>query len=236
MNAQRNEDTEVIDLGLIDYNQAWDYQTKLFEHTLSIKKTNRDLAEEKQQFTKNYLLFCEHPLVITLGKSGAASNLLASPEQMQALGASFVHTNRGGDITCHGPGQLVVYPILDLENFFTDISRYMRSLEEAVIRTLASYGISAGRLKGLTGVWLSGIKPRKICAMGVKSSRWVTMHGLALNVNNDLRLFDLIIPCGISDKDVTSMKKETGQEFSLPEIKDRLKKNIGDIFNLHFIN
>ncbi|MBL7852328.1 MAG: lipoyl(octanoyl) transferase LipB [Cyclobacteriaceae bacterium] len=232
MNARRNAATHVVDLGLMEYTQAWDYQTGLFQSILDIKKKNRDLPESEQLLTPNYLLLCEHPPVVTLGKSGDRNNLLATPEQLSAMGASYVPTNRGGDITFHGPGQLVVYPVIDLENFFTDITRYMRSLEEAVIRMLDSYGIKSGRLAGLTGVWLTDGKPRKICAMGVKSSRWVTMHGLALNVNVDLAFFDLIIPCGINDKAVTSMKQETGLSYDLKEVKQRLTDSLMTVFEM----
>ncbi|MBL7848013.1 MAG: lipoyl(octanoyl) transferase LipB [Cyclobacteriaceae bacterium] len=235
MNTRRTAETQVIDLGLIDYTAAWNYQTELFNGNLAIKKANRDRPEDDQLLTKNYLLFCEHPPVITLGKSGDESNLLANEQQLKELGASFVATNRGGDITFHGPGQWVVYPIFDLENFFTDISRYMRSLEEAVIRTLEPYGIRGSRIEGLTGVWITEGNPRKICALGVKSSRWVTMHGLALNVNVDLHFFDYIVPCGIKDKEVTSMMKEKGHEFSMTEIKQQLKANIASIFQLKLI-
>ena len=236
MNARRHAETQVIDLGLVEYTKAWDYQTELFNSILAVKKNNRELPEQKQQPTNNYLLFCEHPPVMTLGKSGDATNLLATTEQLQKLGATYVHTNRGGDITFHGPGQLVVYPVFDLENFFTDIGRYMRSLEEAVIRTLEPFGISGTRIDGLTGVWITaGGNPRKICAMGVKSSRWVTMHGLALHVNVDLKFFDYIVPCGIADKEVTSMRKESGHEYRMGEIKDLFKKNIADVFDLDLI-
>lgn len=216
----------------MDYSQAWSYQDNLFQRILEIKKKNRDLPETEQVLTPNYLLLCEHPPVITLGKSGDRKNLLATPEQLSALGATYVATNRGGDITFHGPGQLVVYPVIDLENFFTDISRYMRSLEEAVIRTLGAYAINADRVPGLTGVWLTDGQPRKICALGVKTSRWVTMHGLALNVNVDLAFFDLIVPCGINDKAVTSMKKETGISYNLDEVKIRLTQDLIDVFEM----
>ncbi len=236
MNAKKHVNTHVIDLGLVDYKEAWAYQTELFDAILAIKKANRDLPDAEQKVTPNYLLFCEHPPVITLGKSGHEENLLASTEKLDSLGATYVHTNRGGDITFHGPGQLVVYPILDLENFFTDISRYMRNLEEAVIRTIAQYGIAGTRIEGLTGVWIQGKSPRKICAMGVKSSRWVTMHGLALNVNVDLSFFDYIVPCGIDDKGVTSMQKEVGQELSLAEVRERLKDHLASVFNLTLVS
>jgi len=236
VNARQNVFTHVIDLGLVDYNEAWAYQTELFDSILAIKKKNRDLPVSEQKVTPNYLLFCEHPPVITLGKSGHEENLLVSPDELKSLGATYVRTNRGGDITFHGPGQLVAYPILDLENFFTDISRYMRSLEEAVIQTIAQYGIHGERMEGLTGVWIQGEHPRKICAMGVKSSRWVTMHGLALNVNVDLKFFSHIVPCGIADKEVTSMQKETGREQSLSEVMELLKNNLAAVFNLTLVS
>jgi lipoyl(octanoyl) transferase len=219
----------------MDYTQAWNYQARLFQSILDIKKTNRDLPESEQSITPNYLLLCEHPPVITLGKSGDAKNLLVTPEELSTRGATYVPTNRGGDITFHGPGQLVVYPVIDLENFFTDISRYMRSLEEAVIRTLGSYGIKAGRVDGLTGVWLTEGTPRKICAMGVKTSRWVTMHGLALNVNVDLAFFDLIVPCGINDKAVTTMKQETGTTYAMEDVKRRLTQDLVSVFNMEHV-
>ena len=214
MNTAANAEAEVIDLGLIDYQKAWDYQTVVFNSILDVKKLNRTRSADAQEPTKNYLIFCQHPSVFTLGNSGDAGNLLVSPEELGKKGASYVHTNRGGDITFHGPGQLVVYPIIDLENFFTDIHKYMRSLEEAVIRTIAFFSVKGERIPGLTGVWvIDGKQPkeRKICAMGVKTSRWVTMHGLALNVSADLKFFDLIVPCGITDKGVTSLEKEAGR-------------------------
>lgn len=236
MNARPNAATTVVDLGLMEYTEAWDYQTRLFESILEIKKANRDLPPSGQRTTPNYLLLCEHPPVITMGKSGDRNNLLATPEELTSMGATYVPTNRGGDITFHGPGQLVVYPVIDLENFFTDISRYMRTLEEAVIQTLQPYGIAGGRLAGLTGVWLTDGTPRKICAMGVKSSRWVTMHGLALNVNVDLAFFGLIVPCGINDKAVTSMKQETGLTYPMHEIKERLTQNLLQVFKMQRID
>ncbi len=233
MNVRRNHDVRVKDLGLMEYTQAWDQQAALFQSTLLVKNANRDIREEDAAMTNNYLLLCEHPPVFTLGKSGDPKNLLASPDQLASAGATYVHTNRGGDITFHGPGQLVVYPIIDLENFFTDISRYMRTLEEAVIRTLQTFRITGTRVPGLTGVWISDTGgDRKICAMGVKTSRWVTMHGLALNVNVDLRFFDMMVPCGISDKDVTSIKKERGDSVSMEEVKARLVDNLIDVFGM----
>lgn len=234
MNVRKNAVVKTMDLGLVDYTEAWDFQTKLFQSILAVKNANRERSEYEQAPTDNYLLLCEHPPVVTLGKSGDPGNLLASPEQLKNYGATYVNTNRGGDITFHGPGQLVVYPVIDLENFFTDINRYMRNLEEAVIRTLRNYQVEGGRVPGLTGVWISDEQSqRKICAMGVKTSRWVTMHGLALNVNVDLRFFDLIIPCGIQNKEVTSLKKERGREFDMGEIKTRLTENLLDVFEMN---
>ncbi len=235
MNLITNKRVTFRDLGLIDYKEAWDYQTKLFEEIVSIKIKNRDLEESQQIITPNYLLFCEHQHVFTLGKSGAKANLLASEETLKKSHATFYEINRGGDITYHGPGQIVGYPILDLDNFFTDIHRYMRSLEEAVIRTLADYDIKAGRLEGMTGVWLDETDPkraRKICALGVKTSRWVTMHGFAFNVHSDISYFNQIIPCGISDKAVTSLHLELGVIPDMEEVKRKLLKHLADIFEM----
>lgn len=238
MNAVINKKTLYIDLGLADYKQAWDYQTKLFEQNLAIKVANRALPDDLQQPTSNWLLFCEHPHVFTLGKTGKEENLLLKREDLDSVGASYYHINRGGDITYHGPGQIVVYPVIDLENFFTDIHQYMRLLEESVIRTCAHYGIVAGRINGLTGVWIDTQdekKARKICALGVKTSRWVTMHGLAFNVNTDLSYFGHIIPCGIDDKAVTSLEKELGVKHPLPQVGTILKRNIADLFQMELI-
>lgn len=224
---------EFIDIGIKDYKEAWDYQENLFKQVVAKKITNRDLPEEEKEFTGNYLIFCEHPHVFTLGKSGDEKNLLLSQDKLTDRGISYYKINRGGDITYHGPGQLVAYPIFNLDYFFTDIHRYMRALEEAVILTLADYGIKGERYKGLTGVWLDAEHPgkaRKICAMGVRTSHWVTMHGLALNVNTDLNYFSLIIPCGISDKAVTSMEKELGHKVDMEEVKARLKKYMAKVF------
>lgn len=223
---------EVIykDLGLIDYKEAWDFQEKLFKGTVDLKiEQRKGLTEEA---TKNYILFCEHPHVYTLGKSGDKEHLLLNNEGLSENAATFYEINRGGDITYHGPGQLVVYPIFDLEYFFTDIGRYMRTLEEAVIQTLAEYGIVAGRIDGLTGVWMDWDKPtaRKICALGVKSSRWVTMHGIGFNVNSDLNYFSHIVPCGIQDKAVTSMEKELGRKLDMKEVADILKEKMANLF------
>lgn len=230
---QQNKNIEFRQLGLIDYQQAWDYQEALFAETLALKKQNRDLPETEQLLTPNYLLFCEHPHVYTLGKSGSESNLLINEAMLAQKQASFYKINRGGDITYHGPGQLVGYPILDLDNFFTDIHKYLRFLEEAIILMLADFGLTAGRIAGLTGVWLDTEderKARKICAMGVKCSRWVTMHGFALNVNPDLSYFRNIIPCGIQDKQVTSMAQELGREITVKEVAPVLLQKLAILF------
>lgn len=233
MKAHRR--VQVQNLGNIDYKEAWDYQEALFKKVVTAKLENRDLPEEVKQFTGNYLIFCEHPHVFTLGKSGDTKNLLANGEQLREKKVAFYKINRGGDITYHGPGQLVAYPIFNLDYIFTDIHRYMRALEEAVIQTLSEYGIRGERLNGLTGVWLDAGNPakaRKICAMGVRTSHWVTMHGLALNVNTDLNYFSLIVPCGISGKAVTSMEKELGKAVPLNEVHEKLKKRILQVFDL----
>jgi lipoyl(octanoyl) transferase len=234
LNPHINTKTQFIDLGLIDYQQAWDYQTNLFNRNLEIKKQNRDLPSNGQRITNNHLIFCEHPHVYTLGKSGDEKNLLIKKEDLHTIQASYHAINRGGDITYHGPGQLVVYPVIDLENFFTDIHQYMRLLEEAVIQTLWEFQITAGRIKGLTGVWIDfeNGAPRKICALGVKTSRWVTMHGLAFNVNTDLNYFNHIVPCGIDDKAVTSLEKELGEKADLNVIKSIMKEKIVSLFGM----
>jgi lipoyl(octanoyl) transferase len=237
LNAFQNKKTQFVDLGLIDYKQAWDYQTNLFQSILDIKSANR--ANETNLPTNNYLLFCEHPHVFTLGKSGDEQNLLIQKEDLHTIGATYYQINRGGDITYHGPGQLVAYPVIDLENFFTDIHKYMRLLEESVIQTLQEFDITAGRIKGLTGVWLgseSETTARKICALGVKTSRWVTLHGLAFNVNSTLEYFDYIVPCGIQDKAVTSLEKEKGsiQDFEL--VKSILKDKLANLFEMEIVN
>lgn len=225
----KNNKITVEHLGNIDYQSAWDYQEKIFQETIALKIANRD--KENILETPNYLLFCEHPHVYTLGKSGKEENLLASESELIAKQATYYRTNRGGDITYHGYGQLVVYPILDLDNFYTDVHRYMRDLEEVVILTLADFGIVARRVKGLTGVWLGEENnPRKICAMGVKMSRWVTMHGLALNVSTDLSYFGQIIPCGITDKGVTSMENELARKMSLEEVSIPMLKHFIEVF------
>ena len=222
----------------MDYKQCWDYQESLFNETIAQKVANRDLNADAQIETINHLLFVEHPHVYTLGKSGDVSHLLINDQQLEEKHASYYKINRGGDITYHGPGQLVGYPILDLDNFFTDIHKYLRLLEETIILTLDEYGIKAGRSKGETGVWLDEdniFKARKICAMGVRCSRWVTMHGWGFNVNADLNYFSNIVPCGIQDKAVTSLNKEIGQEVNMSEIKEKLKKHFGTLFECKLI-
>lgn len=222
-------------LGLIDYQQAWDMQEKLFQHTIAQKIAMRNGEEGIE--TQNHLLFCEHPHVFTLGKSGDVSHLLLDEEQLKQADATFYNSNRGGDITYHGPGQLVAYPIFDLDHFFTDIHKYMRYLEQAVIDTLAEFGIKASRSEGLTGVWLDPETPRarKICAMGVKCSRWVTMHGIGFNVNSDLSYFSHIIPCGIQDKSVTSMQEELGRKLDMNEVATILKNKLAQQFDFKYI-
>jgi len=235
MNPVTNHKTIFQDLGIIDYKKAWDYQEKLFAEVIDIKLKNRSSSLENQELTPNYLLFCQHPHVYTLGKSGNPKNLLLNEKQLETEKISYYKINRGGDITYHGPGQLVGYPIIDLDNFFTDIHKYLRLLEEAVILTLKDFEINGGRIPGLTGVWIDyerQINPRKICAIGVKSSRWVTMHGFAFNVNTDLHFFDHIIPCGIRDKSVTSLSRELGGEISMNEVKNKLKKHLTDLFGM----
>jgi lipoyl(octanoyl) transferase len=221
----------VKNLGLIGYKEAWDYQESLLKAAVDCKILNRN--NNSTVLPEQYLLFCEHPHVYTLGKSGSSSNLLLDQAHLDQIEAEFFRINRGGDITYHGPGQLVMYPILDLEQFFTDIHRYMRFLEEAVISTLAEFGISATRYEGLTGVWLDADKPtaRKICAMGVKCSRWVTMHGIALNIDPDLSYFSNIVPCGIPDKAVTSMALELGKPVNINDVRTQLTQQMMTIFN-----
>jgi lipoyl(octanoyl) transferase len=238
VNTVINRTTTFIDLGLIDYQQAWDYQTSLFNEILKIKSENRDRQANEQLPTPNYLIFCEHPHVYTLGKSGEVNNLLMKTEELASIGASYYHINRGGDITYHGPGQIVVYPIMDMENFFTDIHKYMRLLEESVIQTLNEFSIYSGRIPGLTGVWLdfeNGAKARKIAALGVKTSRWVTMHGLAFNVNIQLDYFKNIVACGIVDKEVTSLEKESGELKNIEHVKEVLKEKLVNLFEMKLI-
>ncbi|MCW4467381.1 lipoyl(octanoyl) transferase LipB [Flavobacterium sp. MFBS3-15] len=226
-----NKTIQFLELGQMDYKEAWDYQEQLFKEILDIKIANR--REESATETPNYLLLIEHPHVYTLGKSGDMANMLLNEKQLEAKGASFYKINRGGDITYHGPGQIVGYPILDLENFFTDIHKYLRLLEEMVILTLAEYGIAGTRSEGETGVWLDVGTPfaRKICAMGVRASRWVTMHGFAFNVNADLGYFDNIIPCGIRGKAVTSLNVELGVEkVNEDKVKEKLLNHFANLF------
>ena len=226
------------DLGCMDYQEAWTYQENLFADIVAKKIQNRNLPEDQQVTTPNYLLFVEHPHVYTLGKSGKPEHLLLDAEGLASHQASYYKINRGGDITYHGPGQLVGYPILDLDHFFTDIHRYLRYLEEAIILTLAEYGVPAGRIEGLTGVWLDHDtlkNPRKICALGVKSSRWVTMHGFAFNVNVDLSYFGHIVPCGIDDKAVTSLHLELGRPVDVQEVKEKVKKHLAELFEMNLI-
>lgn len=214
------------------YQPAWDYQEALMRENLSRKAATNDLPPEERPTFHN-LLFCEHPHVYTLGKSGKPEHLLANNERLAQLEATFCKTNRGGDITYHGPGQIVGYPVLDLEKFFTDLGRYMRALEEVIIKTIATYGIEGDRLEGATGVWIDAYDPqkaRKICAMGVRCSRWMTLHGWALNVNTNLTYFDAIVPCGIVDKGVTSMARELGYELDIAEVKVRLKTAFEEVF------
>lgn len=226
------------DLGLISYKQAWDFQQSVFDNILQLKTQNRNLPADQQLPIDNHLFLCEHPPVYTLGKSGHIENVLLNEEQLQEKGIEFFKINRGGDITFHGPGQVVGYPILDLDQFFTDIHRYMRFLEEVIILTLKDYGIEAGRFPGYTGVWLDAedpVKARKICAMGVKCSRWVTMHGWAFNVNTDLSYFNYIVPCGIKDKAVTSLQQELGKKIDMEEVKQKILKYFAQVFDCKIV-
>jgi len=221
------------DLGHAPYKETWDFQEELFERNVQRKLQNRLEGKADGVGTEDVLLFVEHPHVYTLGKSGDAFHLLVSEEKLKEIGATYYPINRGGDITYHGPGQIVGYPLFDLEHFFTDIHKYMRYLEEAIIRTIAHYGIVGGRIDGLTGVWLDIDDPkraRKIAALGVKCSRWLTMHGFAFNVNTDLNYFNYIVPCGITDKTVTSLSKELGRELDMNEVKHILLQELADVF------
>ena len=233
-------------LNLIDYQQCWDFQEEIFAAIVNQKIESRkaQVAATKAGTTppettptQSHLIFCQHPHVYTLGKSGDIKNLLLDEAGLKAASATYYKINRGGDITYHGPGQIVGYPILDLENFFTDIHKYLRFLEEAIIRTIAEYGIVGDRYPGYTGVWIDPDKPeaRKICAMGVRSSRWVTMHGFAFNVNTDLNYFNNIVPCGIDDKDVTSMQRELGHEIDMAEVEERLKAHLAELFEMELV-
>ena len=235
MNKLINKEVKIIKLGHIDYKEAWDKQEKIFKKIIDTKIDNR--KNKNFDKTENYILTCSHPHVYTLGRSGDQDNLLIDKNFIKKENLSFYKINRGGDITYHGPGQIVIYPILDLENFFTDIHKYLRLLEESVIVTLKELKIKAGIVDGLTGVWVNQTSdsPKKICAMGVKTSRWVTMHGLALNVNTDLKYFKNIIPCGIQGKDVTSIDKEIDYKISYDDVEKILIKNLSDIFKFKII-
>jgi lipoyl(octanoyl) transferase len=230
----KNKKVVVIDLGYSPYNEALTIQEKLFNQIISVKRKNR--ANGKNELTNNYLLWVEHAAVYTLGKSGKSEHLLLDQQGLEEKGIEFFTSNRGGDITFHGPGQIVGYPIFDLDNFFTDIHKYLRFLEQAVINTLSEYDIKASISKGETGVWLDAETPfaRKICALGVRASRWVTMHGFALNVTTDLSYFDHIIPCGIQGKGVTSMAKELGKKIPMKEVQDKLKHHLALLFDARF--
>jgi lipoyl(octanoyl) transferase len=240
----KNKQVIFKDWGLIDYKEAWDKQEALFAETVNLKidiRNHRAVIEgdeyEEVTQTPNYLVFCEHPHVYTLGKSGKPEHLLLDENGLKEKNAVYYPINRGGDITYHGPGQIVCYPILDLDNFFTDIHQYLRTLEEAVILTLADYGLKAGRYPGYTGVWFDADndRARKICALGVRCSRWVTMHGLAFNINTNLDYFKNIVPCGIDDKDVTSIQRELGYEVDINEVKKILKHHISVLFNMEIL-
>lgn len=234
---QQNKKVQVVDLNLVPYQEAWDMQERLMTEISEIKLANRDRTQSEISITPNYLLFCQHPHVYTLGKSGDASHLLMREEFLHTINATFFKTNRGGDITYHGPGQLVGYPIFDLENFYTDIHLYLRMLEEAIIFTCQDYGLTAGRINGLTGVWVnheSG-QARKICAFGVKASRWISMHGFAFNVNTDLSYFSHIVPCGISEKGVTSLSHELGVFHNEIEVKEAVLGHLSNLFGFEII-
>ena len=233
--SEQNKNVQFVDLGLIPYQEAWDIQETILAKTAAVKLANRGLSNDLEQVTENTLLFCEHPHVYTLGKSGDASHLLMQEEFLHTIGATFFKTNRGGDITYHGPGQLVGYPIFDLENFFTDIHLYLRMLEESIIRTCMEYGLHAGRIEGLTGVWIDpdSEHSRKICAFGVKASRWISMHGFAFNVSTDLGYFSHIVPCGISERGVTSLSLEVGRVIAMDEVKPIVLKHLAELFACH---
>jgi len=227
---ERNDKQFIVkDWGLIDYKAAWEQQETLFQEISAIKLSNREAPIEERQATPNYLIFCEHPPVYTLGRTGSQGHLLASQEELQQKGISLFHINRGGDITYHGPGQLVLYLVLDLENFFRDVHRYLRLLERAVTHALMDFHLPSAVLPGLTGVWIDAALPlqaRKVCAIGIRMSRWITMHGLALNVNTDLSYFERIVPCGIQACLVTSMAAELGRKLSMQEVQDRLQSHV----------
>ena len=232
------KEVALIDLGLIAYEEGWAIQERLFNETIQTKIGLRNNSLPLSTTTKNYLIFCEHPHVYTLGKTGSEDHLLLNEKELKEKNATYHRINRGGDITYHGPGQIVGYPIFDLDHFFTDIGKYLRYIEDAIILTLSDFGITAGRIKGATGVWLdpeSATLARKICAIGVRTSRWVTMHGFALNVNPNLDYFGNIVPCGISDKSVTSMQVELGKEIPLDEVKKRIKKHFEELFKIRLL-
>ena len=233
----QNKKVQVVDLNLVLYQEAWDMQESLMSEISGIKLANRDCTQTETSITPNYLLFCQHPHVYTLGKSGDASHLLMREEFLHTINATFFKTNRGGDITYHGPGQLVGYPIFDLENFYTDIHLYLRMLEEAIILTCQDYGLIAGRINGLTGVWVNheSDRARKICAFGVKASRWISMHGFAFNVNSDLSYFSHIVPCGISEKGVTSLSHELGVGVNEIEVKEAVLEHLSNLFGFEII-
>jgi len=234
----KNKKVQYIDLGLKDYKEAWDYQEELFDGIIRQKMLNRNSDITGQVPTHNYLLFCEHPHVYTLGKNGSENNLLIGHMQLTDKKASFYKIDRGGDITYHGPGQLVGYPILDLDNFSPDIHQYVAFLEEAIIQTINEYGLNGSRLKGASGVWLDidiPSKTRKICAVGIRTSRWVTMHGFAFNINSDLSYFDLINPCGFTDKKTTSMQAELKKSIDMAEVKDKVLKHLVALFGMELV-
>lgn len=232
----KNKKVKITELGFLPYSEAWDIQEEYFSNTIAVKRQNRQL--DYSILTENHLLLVEHPPVFTLGKSGKIDHLLLKEEVLKSKGIAFFKTNRGGDITFHGPGQLVGYPILDLDNFFTDIHKYLRYLEEIIIKTLSDFGLNSARSDGETGVWLDLDTPfaRKICAMGVRASRWVTMHGFALNINTDLSYFDYIVPCGIQGKGVTSIAKELKREVDPSLVKAAVLKNFSEVFEVEIIN
>ena len=232
----KNKKVKITELGFLPYREAWDIQEEYFSNTIAVKRQNRQL--DSSILTENHLLLVEHPPVFTLGKSGKIDHLLLKEEVLKSKGIAFFKTNRGGDITFHGPGQLVGYPILDLDNFFTDIHKYLRYLEEIIIKTLSDFGLNSARSDGETGVWLDLDTPfaRKICAMGVRASRWVTMHGFALNINTDLSYFDYIVPCGIQGKGVTSIAKELKREVDPSLVKAAVLKHFSEVFEVEIIN
>jgi lipoyl(octanoyl) transferase len=237
--AIKNKKVQYIDLGLKDYKEAWDYQEELFHAIIEQKIINRSDNVTNHSPTNNYLLFCEHPHVYTLGKNGSENNLLVGQMQLANKKATFYKINRGGDITYHGPGQLVGYPILDLDNFSPDIHQYVAFLEEAIIKTISEYGLSGSRIKGASGVWLdpdNPVKARKICAIGIRTSRWVTMHGFAFNVNSDLSYFDLINPCGFTDKKATSMQAELHKTIEMAEIKEKVLRHLAELFGMDVVS